>query len=102
MEIYNLLLFLESQFEAIEVKSSGLVFVLGGALVLQVLKNQTVLLEVSLLQLHLYLKNDSLNFDIDANAVKKGSPGVHFVNNFLILNKFIKNDLNIIDKVNLD
>lgn len=102
MEIYNLLLFLESQFEAIEVKSSRLVFVLGGALVLQVLKNQTVLLEVSFLQLHLYLKNDSLHFDIGANAIKKGSPGVHFVNNFLILNKFIKNDLNIIDKVNLD
>ena len=68
MEIYNLLLFLESQFEAIKVESSGIIFVLGCALILQVFKNQTVLLEVSLLQLHLYLKNDSFYFDIGANA----------------------------------
>ena len=102
IKIYNLLLFFESQLEAIEIKGTLAVFILGFALLQQVLKDETVLLHVPLLQLHLYLQYNSLDFDIGADAIKLRSSGVHFGSNFLILNKFIKNDLNIIDKVNRD
>lgn len=65
-------------------------------------EDEPMLLHIPLLQLHLYLQNDSFDFNIGADAVKLCSSGVHFVSNFLNLNKFINKYLNIMDKVNDD
>jgi hypothetical protein len=76
-------------------------FVLDGALIQKVFEDETMLLNVSLLQLHLNLQDNSFDFNVGADAVKLSSSGVHFVL-LLILNfKFIniKGDLNIIDEV---